>query len=201
MNSDIQKISDALYLCSPFLCFDIARLPGGFEVTHYTPFAQKSLLGLMLGEDFTIVHRQCHNNFPEVSSADVSSPDGTLKGLLYAFKVLIKCNMPEGSDDFNILLHKDGVVSSDSPMVQSMFDMSLLPSSLKGLYSLLSYNVPIHQAYQTVSEDYTSFVDPDSYKVQVITEIGVFERNELFGTYGIKVQSIQGFLLSYEESN
>lgn len=201
MNSDIQKISDVLYLCSPFLCFDVDKTANGFKVTHYAPFAQKDLVQTLLGKEFTIVHRQSYDKFPLISSRDATVPDGTLKGLLFAFKELIKANMITGSQDFNILLSKEGTVSSDSPMIQTMFDMSLLPSTLKGLYALLSYNLPIHQAFQTVSNDYAHFVSPDFYKVQVLTDIGMFERNELFGSYGIQVQSIQGYMISYEESN
>lgn len=201
MNSDIQKISDVLYLCSPFLCFDIDKTDGGFKVTHYTPFAQKDLAQTLLGKDFVIVHRQSYSSFPLVSSMDASVADGTLKGLLFAFKELIKANAPSDVQDFNIFLSESGVVSSDFPVIQNMFDMSLLPSSIKGLQALLSYNLPIHQALQTVSKDYTEFVNPDFYKVQLLTDIGVFERHELFGSYGIQVQHIQGYLLSYEEAN
>jgi hypothetical protein len=196
MNSDIQRISDALYLCSPFLCFDIERADLGYRVIHYTPFSQKSLLHSMLGKDFKIEHVQSYGSFPLVSSRDVSVPDGTLKGLLFALKELIKANMFDESQDFDIFLDESGVVSSDLVLVQDMFNMSLLPSSLKGLYSLLSYNLPVHQAFQVVSNDYAEFVEPDFYKIQIMTDIGMFERKELFGSYGIKIQSIQGYILT-----
>lgn len=201
MDSSIQKISDALYLCSPFLCFDIAKTDEGFEVTHYVPFVQKDLLQKILGGEFRLVHKKRYTNFTGLSSIDTVVPDGTVKGLLFAFKEFIKANMADTFSEFNLFLDPSGVVTSDLFVVQNLFDLNLLPSSLKALYSLLSFNLPIHQAYQMLSKDYTIFVEPAHYKVTFDTALGVFERHELLGSYGVVSTSIQGYFLSYEKAN
>lgn len=138
MDSSIQKISDALYLCSPFLCFDIAKTDEGFEVTHYAPFAQKTVLQKLLGKEFKLVHKKRYDKFIGVSSSDAGVPDGTVKGLLFAFKEFIKANMADNLSEFTLFLSHSGVVTSDLPMVQNLFDRNLLPCSLKALYSLFS---------------------------------------------------------------
>lgn len=201
MDSSIQKISDALYLCSPFLCFDIAKTDEGFEVTHYAPFAQKTVLQKLLGKEFKLTHKKRYDNFTGVTSSDAGFPDGTVKGLLFAFKEFIKANMADNFTEFTLFLSPSGVVTSDLFKVQNLFDISLLPCSLKAIYSLLSFNLPVHQAYQRLSEDYTAFVEPDYYRFALDTALGVFERHELLGSYGVVSTSIQGYFLSYENAN
>ncbi len=209
-----KKISDMLYLCSPLLCFNIevsdeCDADGAVcaTVTHYAPFVQQSLLNALLGDGFKITHTMSIDNFQgvDVRCGDL---DGTLNGCLLAFKEFMVANLkdhvsPEDLKkdpdllDFSMSITDNGCVSTTSKIITDMQEKQMLPTKLMYIIDMLSCRLPLHQALASASENGEKFVEPNSYRFFVDTAVGSFERNDIFGSYGIKSDALQGFAMQF----
>ena len=197
----IKKISDLIYLCTPLACFDALLLDEGtVEVTHYKPFVQHKLLQVLLGDEVKVTHKNSVDVFA-IEGVKSGVNDGTVHGCLVAFKEYLKANMEEFVSpeelDFSLSVSASGQVSTSSPIVTAMQDQAMLPTQLMSIMDMLTYRLPVYQAYEKASEGYTKFVEPNLYRLFVETAIGSFERNDLFGSYSIKSEAVQGFVIDY----
>lgn len=197
----IQKVADLIYICTPFACFNAKVIDEGtVEVVHYAPFVQHELLNNLLGDEIKVIHK---NSIDAYYIEDVKDGvnDGTVNGCLCAFKEFLKANMEEYITpeelDFTLSVSVDGKVTTSSLLITAMQDENLLPSQLSFIMDLLTYRAPVYQAFEKKSEGYTKFVEPAAYRFFVDTAVGAFEFNELFGSYGIKSEAIQGFIINY----
>lgn len=201
----IHEVSDLMYLCSPFSVFDIRELEDAdvgqhFEVTLYAPFGGKEALHSLLDPSVVVSYVHSYDKIKPSSSSDIGYVDGTVKGLVLAYKEFLQKNLEmQGVDcsDFVVSVTETGYFETNSDIIRSMQDQQLLPSSLFGIMDLLTYRVPVYEALFTVSKSFTEFIEPDYYRLSIRTNIGVFERKELFGSYGLVVDSLQGFIQTF----
>ena len=199
----IRKISDILFLCSPSLCFNVNEVDGGWEVVHYSPFAQKDLFAALLGEDVSVSHKLQVDAFDPVT-IEGGNPDGTVNGVLAAFHQFLTTNLKALDVDFEpftVSLSADGVVSTSHPLFIKTQEENVLPRTINGLLDMFCFRFPTHQALEKLTEGFTKFVTPNYFDLFIETAVGSFQRNEMLGSYDLISPTIQGFLLSSSTQN
>jgi hypothetical protein len=174
------------------------------EVLHYKPFVQQDLLQALLGESVYVVHLNSIDVF-DIKDVREGENDGTVNGCLLAFKEFIQTNLKDYVSpeelDFSLSVSDNGQVSTSSSLVTAMQDAAVLPTHLMSIMNFLTYRVPVYQAYEKASEGFTKFIEPNTYRYFLDTAVGAFECNHLFGSYAIKSEALQGFVIGYLNEN